>query len=117
VDVCLSPGNIVYSPDAIYIAPGRAFSETEAVSIVPDLAVEIVSPSSRRMDLKTKRDDYEKFGVREYWVFEPDERRVRLYRLQGGVYAETICEGANAASEVIPGFAFDLAAVWESIQS
>ncbi|MCB9841137.1 MAG: Uma2 family endonuclease [Phycisphaeraceae bacterium] len=110
VDLRLAP-DLVYSPDVCYVAPGREFPRDQALSLVPDMVVEILSPSSRRMDLRTKRTDYERFGVREYWVVEPDERRVRVFRLSGGVYAEAICEGATAASEAIPGFAFDLDAL------
>ena len=110
VDLRLSP-DLVYSPDICYVAPGRDFPRDRALSIVPDMIVEILSPSSRRMDLRTKKSDYERFGVREYWVVEPDEQRVRVFRLRDGVYAETICEGSTANSEAIPGFAIDLDAL------
>ena len=39
---------------------------------VPDLVVEILSAGSKPLDLITKRDDYDAFGVGEYWVVDPD---------------------------------------------
>lgn len=103
--------NLVYSPDMVYFAQGRKFPSDRAISIVPDLILEIISPSSHRMDFKTKRTDYERFGVREYWIVEPAEKRVRVLRLVDGKYVEAIQTGDTAPSQVIPGFAFDLVAL------
>lgn len=110
VDVRLG-ADLVYSPDIAYVGPGRPFSEDAALAIVPDLVVEILSPSSRGMDLRTKRSDYERFGVREYWVIDPEERRILLFRPRDGAFVESECSGATASSEVIPGLRFDLAAI------
>ena len=45
----------------------------------PDLAIEIVSPSSRRKDLILKTQKYEHAGVREYWIVDPEKRQVIVY--------------------------------------
>jgi Uma2 family endonuclease len=45
----------------------------------PDLAVEIVSPSSRRKDMILKTHKYEHAGVREYWIIDPGKRQVIVY--------------------------------------
>lgn len=110
VDLRLAP-DLVYSPDLVYMAPGRTSPSKKTLTLVPDLIVEIISPSSRRMDTKTKRSDYERFGVREYWMVEPAEKRVRVLRLVDGKYVEAIQTGDTAPSQVIPGFAFDLVAL------
>lgn len=48
----------------------------------PDWIIEIVSPGSRRMDYYTKLFKYRMAGVREYWIVDPDKRRVTVYDLE-----------------------------------
>ena len=45
----------------------------------PDWIIEIVSPGSRRMDYFTKLFKYRTSGVREYWIVDPDRKRITLY--------------------------------------
>ena len=51
----------------------------------PDLAVEVMSPSSRMKDRVTKRDKYRDAGCREYWIVDPAEERVKVYGFESGV--------------------------------
>lgn len=53
-----------------------------AVTTPPALAVEVLSPSSRSVDLVLKRELYEQAGVRSYWVVDPDELTVRAWALR-----------------------------------
>ncbi|MEE1085777.1 MAG: Uma2 family endonuclease [Schaedlerella sp.] len=46
----------------------------------PDFIVEIVSPSSRKMDYATKNALYSNAGVREYWIVDPEKERTTIYR-------------------------------------
>lgn len=48
----------------------------------PDLAIEIVSPSSRRMDYSTKNALYSDAGVREYWIVDPEKERTTVYHYE-----------------------------------
>lgn len=48
----------------------------------PDFVLEIVSPSSRKMDYLKKLDKYEASGVREYWIVDPQTERVLVYDLE-----------------------------------
>ena len=52
----------------------------------PDLIIEIVSPSSRRMDYGTKMALYSDAGVREYWIVDPEKKTVQVSVLDGGRY-------------------------------
>lgn len=45
----------------------------------PDWIIEIVSPSSKRMDYMTKLFKYRSTGVREYWIVDPDKNRIMVY--------------------------------------
>ena len=48
----------------------------------PDWIVEIVSPSSRRMDYNIKNALYSQAGVREYWIVDPAKERVTIYHYE-----------------------------------
>src|SRR5437870_1431278 len=67
IDVYLSPSDVV-EPDVIYVSPDSLEKvEMRYVRSAPDLAVEVSSPSTRRVDQGRKRELYERFGVPEYW--------------------------------------------------
>lgn len=48
----------------------------------PDLIIEVVSPSSRRMDYAVKNTLYSSSGVREYWIVDPDKHRTTVYQYE-----------------------------------
>lgn len=50
----------------------------------PDWVIEILSPSSRRMDQVRKLVLYNEAGVREYWIVDPGQRKVTVYDLEHG---------------------------------
>ena len=52
----------------------------------PDLIIEILSPSTSRRDRLVKYDLYQRAGVREYWIVDPDTRTVQVYTLEEGRY-------------------------------
>ena len=52
---------------------------------VPDLVVEILSPSTGQRDKLNKKDLYEKFGVKEYWIVDPFNKSVEVYLLKEGL--------------------------------
>jgi Uma2 family endonuclease len=79
IDVLLSNINIV-QPDILFISKENLQIVTEKnIKGVPDLIIEIISPSTGYYDLSSKKDIYEKFGVREYWIVDPLKQRVDIY--------------------------------------
>jgi Uma2 family endonuclease len=78
----------------------------------PDLVVEVLSPSTRRRDLSSKLRLYERSGVAEYWVIDPEEDTVEVYRLdEGGYRLEARLssdEGHTLSSPLFPGWAIAL---------
>ena len=52
------------------------------------MAIEILSPSTRRFDLVLKRSRYEAAGCPHYWVIDPEEPRIIAWALRGGSYVE-----------------------------
>ena len=75
-------------PDIIFISKENASQPLDEVPYkgVPDLLVEILSPSNNKHDLVVKKELYEKFGVKEYWIVEPFSKEVTVYKLQGSSY-------------------------------
>jgi Uma2 family endonuclease len=57
---------------------------------VPELVVEIASPGTRKRDETIKRRLYEREGVSEYWVVDPETEAVRVYRREGDVFARPV---------------------------
>jgi Uma2 family endonuclease len=82
-DVVLSRHDVVV-PDLVFISKARLALVTHpGVQGPPDLVIEILSPSTRRMDQRLKLERYESFGVQEYWVVDPDQETLTVYRLEG----------------------------------
>ncbi len=110
--VQLSEFDIV-EPDLLVVLAARdgLLKETR-VAGPPDLAVEILSPSSRRLDRKIKLALYERAGVDEYWIVDPVAQAVEKYRRQGGVLVRVGVFRERVAFDGLPGVVVDLAAVW-----
>jgi Uma2 family endonuclease len=75
----------VVEPDLLYMSHARARDvlTTANVQGVPELVIEIGSPSTRKRDETIKRRLYEREGVSEYWVVDPDIDVIRVYRRDG----------------------------------
>ena len=79
-----------------------------------DLAIEIVSPSSRGRDRFDKRHDYERAGVEEYWVIDPERREAEFYRLAEGAYSAVLPDAEGRLhSAVVPGFFVRVEWLWK----
>lgn len=78
-DVKLSESNVV-QPDIIFISQERLNIITDNnVDGVPDLIIEILSPGTAYYDLIEKKEIYERFEVKEYWIVDPNKHRVEIY--------------------------------------
>lgn len=110
VDVRFAP-DLVYRPDLVVIRRARLPKRPKRIDIVPDLIVEIVSPGSEAMDLRTKLADYQRYGVTEYWIVSlVPGLSVRALTLVDGRYVE-LPETDRVASTVFEGFTLDVAAL------
>ena len=108
IDVVFSPQTAVV-PDVAFIGPDRVseLHDGRFVDIVPDLLVEVSSPSTRRLDLVKKRALYEREGVPEFWFVDLDADLIDVHRLgQGGAYGTpgTLDEDAVLTCLAAPGF-------------
>lgn len=101
-------GDIVYRPDVFYLDAKHRLGAWQRLRAVPALVVEVVSPKTRAIDSRTKRDDYERFGVQEYWLVDPERKSVRVHHLEDGRYLQVDCEDEAYPSRALPGFTMDL---------
>ena len=115
-DVVLSDLDVV-QPDLLFISNERADIVTRAnVRGAPDLVVEIRSPSTANRDWTVKRDLYAKYGVKEYWVVDPDGRQVWVMALGDQDFDEVGSYGPGdvLTSPTLEGLGIDLADIFRS---
>ncbi len=111
-----------YEPDVAFFGKAKA-SELEADTLrypAPDLAVEILSPSTEKTDRGVKFEDYAAHGVAEYWIVDPEAETVEQYVLgeaeeeAGGTYALRMKSATGElASAAVEGFAVPVRALFD----
>jgi Uma2 family endonuclease len=120
-DVKLSLFTVVV-PDIVYFTAerfARAVNEKHATA-APDLVVEILSPGTRRRDKGRKRAVYDREGVREYWIVDPDAQAITtLRRPRAGAGLSDVTTASAAAGDVLesplfPGLRIHLSHVFHA---
>lgn len=126
------PGNILFAPlpirlgpgkyrdpDIVYLAPGR-IADPHQQPRGADLAVEVVSDDKddRERDLVTKRSEYARAGIAEYWIVDPREHRILVLTLDGSTYRVhgEFGAGETATSVLLSGFAVSVDATFAAGQ-
>lgn len=100
-------------PDLLYVAKDHLGRLRETYLDGPaDLVVEITSPESGERDRGKKFYEYERGGIQEYWLIDPDRVQAEFYRLVEGRYRLIYPEGEIYRSEVIPGFWLAVGWLW-----
>ncbi len=81
-----------------------------------DLLAEVVSEDDPDRDLVRKKLEYAKAGIPEYWIVNPLDESVVVYRLQGKRYVRhgRFRRGQRATSALLPGFSLDVTALFEA---
>jgi Uma2 family endonuclease len=92
LDTVLPTGDVL-EPDVLVVS--RDHPHAKDVTEVPLLAVEVLSPSSRRRDVGDKLTAYRDAGVPSYWVIDPVNPRLRAWQLQDGEYVEVANIGGD----------------------
>jgi Uma2 family endonuclease len=84
-DVILKEKKDSVVPD-FFIVCNKNIIKNSGVFGVPDLIVEILSPGSVKSDRGYKKNLYEKYGVKEYWIVNPIDYTAEVYLLKNGKY-------------------------------
>jgi len=107
----------VVEPD-ITIVCDKTKIDGKGCNGAPDLIVEILSPSSIKMDRFEKFNRYEKAGVREYWIVEPEGKLVSVFVLQDNQRygrQEIYTEDDKIQVSIFPDLLIELSAVFDTI--
>jgi Uma2 family endonuclease len=118
-EVFLAPFDVVISnfdvvePDLLVVAADQSDILTDKhVRGTPALVIEILSPGTRKTDEITKRRLYDRAGVREYWIVDPELDVVKVFRREPhglARVAELSREaGENLTTPLLPGLAISL---------
>lgn len=85
---------------------------------LPALAAEVVSRGSIERDYISKREEYLAYGLLEYWIVDPIERKVTVLTRDGDVWAEQVVRGDQVIPNlVLPGFQTTVDELWLGIEA
>jgi Uma2 family endonuclease len=103
----------VVQPDIVVVCDQNKLDKQGCLG-APDIAVEIISTSTSYKDQTEKLRLYERHGVREYWIVNPDAKYIMVYRLEGVKYGkpEYLTESDILESKALEGLKIDLSDVW-----
>jgi Uma2 family endonuclease len=114
VDVILDESTIV-QPDLAFISAGRdEVYSRRGIEGAPDLIVEIVSPGTLKFDRVSKCQIYARYGVKWYWIVNPDDRTLDEYELRENCYnlSGSYSGDMTFNPRLFPGLQMDLSEIW-----
>jgi Uma2 family endonuclease len=109
-----------YEPDVIFLGPAKAaIIDPDTLKFpIPDLIVEVLSPSTLKRDRGIKFKDYALHGVAEYWIIDPMAETVELHRLAGNAYPPVAAQTEGTlSSDVLPGFEISVRAIFDEAEN
>lgn len=109
-----------FQPDLSFVSRERLENERieredgQCLVAPPDLCVEVVSPSTARRDRVDKVNAYAQFGVRHYWILDPEEGSLQAFVLDNGRYAlEAALSDENTfAPSLFPDLQIELSSIF-----
>ena len=105
-----------YEPDICYFekVKSETFNPDQMQFPAPDIAVEVLSPSTEKTDRETKFQDYAAHGVREYWIVDAEHEIIEQYFLQNEEYELLLkAKDGTIQSVVLPDFKIQIRAVFD----
>ena len=103
----------VLEPDIIVVCDPEKLSGQKICNGAPDLVVEILSPSTAKMDTLIKFQKYQKSGVPEYWILDPESKTLHVNLLHDGAYkVQVYTQTDNVPVQVLEGCRVNLQEVF-----
>jgi Uma2 family endonuclease len=114
IDLILSDHDVM-QPDLVVVTDAASITR-RGIEAPPALVVEVLSPSSIKLDRDIKTRRLAGFGVPHYWVLDPDARTLECYRLEDGVY---VLAASAAGDEMVTvqelgDIVIDLGVIWRT---
>jgi Uma2 family endonuclease len=105
----IGPSQSERHPDLmLYLSPAPDMEDLWSIW-VPEIVIEIVSPSSAKRDYEEKPGEYREFGVREYWIIDAAKTQMTvLTRWRGPWKHQIIKPSARYTTQFLPDFSLDL---------
>ncbi len=124
-------GKVLFSPVDVYLDEENAFQPDLVVLLkesrdrltekgiegAPDVVVEVLSPSTAYYDLRKKKEVYERKGVKEYWIVDPEMEEVEVYINEGGnfrLFSRARIKG-KVKSSLIKDLEIDLSELFKEV--
>lgn len=107
------PRSTYREPDVLYLTAEQDADAGEQFTSAASLVIEVVSPDDPDRDYVTKREEYARANVPEYWIVDPQQRRINVLRLDNGGYVEhgQFVAGQHVTSHLLPGLTVAVDAV------
>jgi Uma2 family endonuclease len=87
-------------------------------SWIPEIVLEVISPGSEPRDYVEKREEYLRFGVREYWIVDADREEVLILRRSGGRWLERVLRATDSYhTRLLPDFEFRCEPIFAAARS
>jgi Uma2 family endonuclease len=108
----MAEDNVV--PDVAVVLPDRLHILGESnVTDAPNIVIEVVSEASIQIDYVKKRNLYQRTGAQEYWIVDPFERRVEVWRFaQGKAVLESFGDDDIVTTPLLPGVSIVVSELW-----
>lgn len=101
LDVYLDERN-AFQPDIIFISNDNMnIIRENGLHGAPDLVIELLSPSTAEYDRNEKKNVYERSGVKEYWIVDPERKQVEGHFLKDGMYGASIIDNGRIRSRLL----------------
>jgi len=114
VDILLEEHTVV-QPDILFIRQERlSIIGEKKVDAAPDLAVEVLSPTTFYKDLRKKMAAYSQFGVQEYWIVDPEKESIEVHTRgsKGLQLSQSFSSEETLKSALLPGFQLRLNSIF-----
>ena len=110
------PSEDIVEPDLIFVSTANRSIIQDWIRGVPDLLIEIVSPSHPERDRIVKRDLYEENAVPEYWIVDTEAPAIEVLRFEDGAYAPAgyFQAGSRLRTRTLPGLEIPIDDVFAS---
>jgi Uma2 family endonuclease len=125
--VFLSPVDVIFTlhdivePDLVFVAVDQLAIMTEKnIQGPPAIVVEVVSKSTRTRDERIKKELFDRGGVREYWLVDPERGQFIVHRRDGDTLTArarlTVEDGAVLTSPLLPGFSLSISELFKPLR-